>query len=1030
MQTIKNVYVSGHNVLFIDEAQRLYIEGDNAANKTGIMSHSQYLKFPEFINFTLRNDETIVNFESYPKNIYLYTDHRRLIILPSENNENYCINSIPARPHIYSLKNTNIEIDPDDNTVDSKQLSRTLMGIPFGNGVVSSHSSQASALVNTNSSQKQQSQSDNVLIDNNLLQASQSGFLELIQNIAIDPRERSRFSSESQASQIGNRPHLRSIMAWTPLKMQNFNNLSQEMRQTYLDIASVRIGTDIAMGADWTQNEELLAAVLSQIELRNSENSESTIANTSSQEEASVNSVQSLTPPFPKYSLTRKFNVRSPVVLENVTSIIFGRDVIMYRIDVPDQSTEELAPKLTSELTPERTPCENSTINFNRSTRIIVEHFNKVTCGHPYNLNKYSQIAAKPCEFVNCRELCLPFNPERFVMTSRLIYCRVDNYHHVIIPSSNNDLVVRWIWFQTDIDVDPEQIQWSVTEDTLYVINLDTIYRYNRISQQLEAFISTNVGYVFAANTTNKLGKELILFDDYALYTQAILAKAADTMFFRQFTKSSTSTINDIHLVYSREENSAVTLIGLIVYDGHYECRTLSGDLRVTCQNGMLCINVRGLRYHGMLQDNCFVFIENDKLYVLGKTNNPWKCNAEKTLKTFSTMELLMFPLPVPVRAITNVTINSSIVIHTNRQIYYAHLYEQFVFRCISIEPGTSEFTPPGNYVNSRLFPPPPPVSHHSESSFKIYLNRPILPQFLQFIRDVPVDKLASINCYSQSGKMIGEGNRPLLIDLGLKSFATSFLITHNFVTTFNLDKLTKCTDSQLFEFGKMIVVSINNLMNHLPIRLPLLLVAAIRRRQPTKRALEFFAHKEDETAYRSLKIIENSPEQIQEAGFDDYISGLKFICKYDSIYQNMTVAYRVVNEIASGFLVNTHIEYINRMNMVTLDNYLSGDYVIDINMFMEMIAYSGPNEYRSPILNFIRNLHQDKLRMLLSNWTGTSVVRKSTNYHIQVSNSEGSAAIHFKTCYFRMVLHPEFFKTDPSMWEALLTNPCLATKG
>lgn len=269
-----------------------------------------------------------------------------------------------------------------------------------------------------------------------------------------------------------------------------------------------------------------------------------------------------------------------------------------------------------------------------------------------------------------------------------------------------------------------------------------------------------------------------------------------------------------------------------------------------------------------------------------------------------------------------------------------------------------------------------------------------------------------------------GLGVTMSFFEKSLKEYSNQYIIQHNYLTSLNLDELSQCNDAQLYIMGKMFVLSINNMDNHLPIRLPLLLICAIKRCLPTTEELEYFAFREDREAYVALKQIENDTAALQEAGFDTYEEALHSICKLDLGDDN---SFEISRKIANGFLLHSHISNLKTMNLPTLDYYLSGEYGLNSQQFLSKIVFDRDVErYRELISSKIRTFTNKQLTTLLVNWSGTSVLSNTDKYRVSFGDPNSKVMVIFSTCARTLTLHPNIFRElDVDIIVDLLTSEC-----
>lgn len=148
------------------------------------------------------------------------------------------------------------------------------------------------------------------------------------------------------------------------------------------------------------------------------------------------------------------------------------------------------------------------------------------------------------------------------------------------------------------------------------------------------------------------------------------------------------------------------------------------------------------------------------------------------------------------------------------------------------------------------------------------------------------------------------------------------------------------------------------------------------------------------------------------------------------------TKSLRISKLLAIGFKHYSGIKNIDRMNFPTLDYYLSGDYSVDRNRLIKNLVIKNNissdtsddvSEYKNIFVDIIKSLPEDKLMILLKNWSGTSVVEKSCLYKVTIESKKRSTNedVYFATCDTNIILSAKFLKKyDSELLIDILTTP------
>lgn len=681
------------------------------------------------------------------------------------------------------------------------------------------------------------------------------------------------------------------------------------------------------------------------------------------------------------------FEIGSPYaknwhVVENVSGVIFGMDNPMFQIG--DDTFVEI---------------------FN-----IVNKFSPDRAFQP----QLSQTLVDPER--NRWQIHFPFDADIRLFSLHFMYLRSGNVHHVVIPTVSDIMkstLVKWIYFRADFDISLIDIHWSSVDETIYVVNKDTIYIYQSIDGALTPFMQAGVIYFFM----DRLFYEDFYVVDECGYYQGLYTKkigSAIPLPIEKIYILDTSSTQEYDII-------KLTSVPIVIYK--YK-DTSTREKRVSFYDDLISVNVKGLRYWGMLDDSCFVYIENNYLWIIGSTLRPWwNPNLEWVSRSqFPCLVWCRNILPVAEKEIENVSFDGSLVIQTKYEIYCFHVFKKFELYPLTLESSTDITS--NSMINMSLINKQKYPNFSNHWAVSIQSSDISLIKFMTLAEMIPINMGIEVSYTDAFNKVsIGDGVKVTFCEQAMLQLADTYFITHNILSELNLSVLNKYTDTQLYVFGKTIALAYNTMKNFLPIRLPLILLAAIQRRIPSIEDLEWFSRHEDPEAYHSLRTIRDDSEAIQESGFDSYEAALKFLCKFDNQGPQL---YPKARLIANGIIYHTHIRNLTEMNLPTLDYCFSGSYDIDVERFISQINMEQMRRpYRERFHAFIHSLNQEQLASLLFNWSGSRVPNRNLTYHV-ASTHDTDHVVQFSICTQHMFINTKLFKEyDQEMWNVLLTQQC-----
>lgn len=770
--------------------------------------------------------------------------------------------------------------------------------------------------------------------------------------------------------------------AWVPLSQGAYCSLSEHKQRIYWECAKQRIETDLASDLEWVKSESVLALVFEQISHPIPGNSiledSASIVETSyavispdrlPRVQLNIDSLQEIAKVANNYNINNIAVYRSKyafpgsmsILYTNVEWVIFGSNTNLYKI----------------------------------RDEYVIEVFNYTSGSAPYSIINHARLPVKRYQRQNnCYVLCLPFKSTG-VMTRHLLYFKQGNTHHVVIPHANSSHPVCWFYFESELEIDPENIHWLSYDYSILVVHNGIIYQYRYETQNLEEFMSCNVNHYIARQM---YGSELFAYDNNWISSGLQLAAV---------TRECDLSRYKIEAVYNLRRLSDTYVV---LYSNDIGLSTVSIS-NVAGISTIFFVCVKNLQYSAMIDYNAFIFIEDGYLHII---NQKTVCNK--------------VALPVAETLATSIELSATVILRTSDTVYYAHLYENFIFRAVSLIGLTfpTDIKAPLNLINKEQILSLQSSSSSCGDELNLSIHEPVLDIFLNFVSKIEVNSTPTLRCTSSTGTAVSSGARRMALTAVLKEFAAKYLINHNFLTSFNIQKLKQCSDSTLKNIAKTLVFCYNNI-RCLPIRFPLSFLSAVQCRLPTTAALEHFANIEDPQAFRNLLQIKDNEKELRNAGAANYHQALCFICKFDESAD----AKAIICKLAKAFLANVHPECQIQMNLPTFDWCLSGEYKIDPEDFIKYVSIdTNLKNYRDDILNYIRNLDPEKMKRLLLNWSGTTVFYRHGSYRFTTNTKGSSSPVYFATCSRTICVPLDFMQIcHKDSWDSIFLVECLHMK-
>ena len=640
----------------------------------------------------------------------------------------------------------------------------------------------------------------------------------------------------------------------------------------------------------------------------------------------------------------------------------------------------------------------NETIYFQKDGELCV--FN-------HNLNNTKMIVGKnygiSTKFVNNHgnkyyKLVIPFAFEKILFMDRFIYANTNGYHHIF--SSDDEHGVVWIYFRMDFEITPNQIYYSDCE-TIYVKHGNAIYKYSHVIHEMKEFISDAKKTFIIPSYDDD---ELVLF---CLKDNGLYLDNGDLHHYVDYNEMLENIVDcntqdeELLIIVNCDEQERYKIIGSTLY-----------------------FNVNRLLYYKLMNTGFLFYDDTNTLYFCTNINlseNKYgTTEIEKiTLPNGRAYYLYIFNnLPSP---ITNISFTGSIILVQSNNQYYYHVIEsysseqnflvnKFTEIIISQNNSKNDLINKNYIMRSKKtydYTITLSISQISDKFKRLLCIMEMLRQNIGF----EIEFVRGITTTSY-----GDGPKREFMENAIQEFGQKYLTKHNNLCEFNIDELNCFNDDELVAIGIMIHAVINHSNDNLSIKLPISLMVALKDTQIKLSELEYFANLEDPELFASIFNYKNDPLGFEELNSDygSYSEYIKSICKYRTDERTVHVS----KMIAQGVLGYENIKNLSIMNYPTLDYYLSGDYTIDRDLLLKKIRIQNftndefdVDYYKQIIFETIRNLSPDKLVILLKNWSGTSLIKKSSDYVIEIVDSD--VDVTFRTCDFRLIVNIKAFAEE-----------------
>ena len=612
------------------------------------------------------------------------------------------------------------------------------------------------------------------------------------------------------------------------------------------------------------------------------------------------------------------------------------------------------------------------------------------------NLLDYS-IKMIPCN--SYYQIILPFDYDlhQVYFSHNFVYIKLGTFNYIISAMISKHIV--WAYFKSEKqnNIHASNIYYDIHSGTIYIKIIDTIYMHNK--NELVPITAQNNKIIIKSTNTEKIS--IICINEKGVYSN----NNCNNIIKRINCNDLNKNIVDMKYIYSGHYNIALvdtteTFIYLEVKDTIY-------------------FNINKLKNYKLLDIGLLYHYEHN-IYFCTHLN---MLDAKESSKININRQIIHFytPISTPMPITSLVFDNKMILIESNNKYYYSVINEskKSIFKFVEIQKATivSKYL-----VTREIMQYQSNVTVHiTKSCNKFKKLHNLISMFGNRIgfSITYEDHLHSVS--------YGIGPKREFLETAMIEFCSKYLISGNKRTMFG-DAIKSFDDNELIHIGMMIHAVICHSGVSLPIRLPISLLSEILGKRPSIDDLEYFAQTENKDIYTSIQEHKNDLATI---GYDNYQECLMQICKYDPNNFN-----RECKNIAMGFISYKKIACLNIMNLPTLDYYLSGDYGINRKTIISKLKIYNNTEsrvnYEDTMKKIIIDLPEEKLVILLNNWTGMSVVNHTFVYAVSIIKTKSTrlvSDIKFLTCNTRIEVESCLIDDNLDLFIELITTPMVTMK-
>nr|WBF70716.1 hypothetical protein [Megavirus caiporensis] len=605
-------------------------------------------------------------------------------------------------------------------------------------------------------------------------------------------------------------------------------------------------------------------------------------------------------------------------------------------------------------------------------------------------------------------QLIFPFEIEKIYFSADFMYFKSGKYHHIIFdqysPNSSDFIAdsksIKWIYFITDIEFDISDIHVLCHESTIIIKKENIIYKYYDNIASLKKYMEHDNIKIIKNNH----------------HESNIYCQIDDKIYTNNHYREK---LNILDKIYQGKYADKFMFMGIYLLFGHkvYVINNESSKMFFCCGRKIF-LNENKITNLVCINESIY-FMSNDKLYYLScnkleKNKYMNKFKLEQNLSDRAHNKYMLYSQKINFKITDIKYSDQALVMISENKYYYYYLNKNGGIASDLIEIKSCEdinVLELNSLVNVNLIQKID-IEYEENISIQVDTNSKKNNAFDKLlIYSESIDMYTGIMITYINGGNIGNGDgcKVHFMQDALNIFKQKYLIDHGMRTSFNISEMEIFTDSELESIGSMLHMIIYHSNSHLSIRLPITLITAIAKRSPNILELEYLAKEEYGDTFINIYNHKYDMKTIKSFGYDSYYQCLKNLCKY---YENDDETnHKVRNisrKIANGFMDYQYINNLPKMNIPTIDYYLSGNYCIDrkkliknlkVTMYNKKITEKNKQKIKKctkVFKNIIEDISESQLAVMLKNWSSNTVVTDNI-YDICIKNDD--IDIYFSTC-------------------------------
>ncbi|AVL94868.1 putative KilA-N domain-containing protein [Moumouvirus australiensis] len=614
-------------------------------------------------------------------------------------------------------------------------------------------------------------------------------------------------------------------------------------------------------------------------------------------------------------------------------------------------------------------------------------------------------------------QLIFPFTIDNLYFCDKFIYFTSNQYHNILFTTfSSSGYELEWIYFATQINFHISDILVSNKQLTVFIKQNNAVYKYVRQTNSLEKFLEyDNVNF-----EKNIKGEKIMLCRiNESVYKNSHGLNILQNIYRGKYYKE---VIDVVDIAEDWVQNV------VLIKGGEKKLMFIEDKQFYLNVDKTICYNYEIYNYITFCSEDIIYFICSEAVHKKSRGNLKFYKRYHTKNKEF-TYYVYSFKLPFE---ILDIKISDKIMLFKSNEKYY-YLETQKINNFIQEINFDIDFVWYNNLIIESI------VKRNTIEDNSDYLH---LKFDTNSKRITELDKMLilaeSVNKYTDvtltyiNGDNVasGDGCKIQFMNNAVKLFKEKYLIEFGSRTKFNLEEFLVLTDNELKYIGSMLHMIMYHTKNNLSIRLPLTFLTAILKRSPMIEELEFFASKEFKSVFNEIYKSKSNIEYIKSIGFESYYDCLRNMCGYynDENTEINNQIKHISRKLADGFMEFDVVTNLRRMNLPTLDFYISGNYSLDRNRLVKNMKIktidnkSKIKTYKKNIINIIQEIPENKLATLLENWSSNSVIQDGV-YFVQISKS--ICGIRFFTCTTELHINNDMFLPEnENLLMELLTSP------